>query len=244
VRPRARDQGRPRHPVRFRFAEHCKQGRSRRSYKKFLNKTDPRQVFMSEGRRVLAGEAILSGAATTDRSACERSADELLEQLVRQHSRLVYRIAYAVLRRHHDAEDATQETFMRVLRYSSKLAAVEDPKTWLARIAWRVAVDRSRQRGRMQETPLEDPEKPIEVASSESPADETIHGAQVSEALERMIAALPEKLRAPLILSTIDEMSPREVAATLGINEASVRSRIFRARQILREKLAQRMGRK
>ena len=193
---------------------------------------------MIEGRRVVVGEAILSGAATTHRSECERSADEVLEGLVRQHSRLVYRIAYAVLRRHHDAEDATQETFMRVLRYSSKLTAVEDPKTWLARIAWRVAVDRSRQRGRSREIALEDPEKPIEVASSETLADETVHGTQVVAVLEKMISALPEKLRAPLILSTIEEMSPREVGATLGINEAAVRSRVFRARQILREKLA------
>jgi RNA polymerase sigma-70 factor (ECF subfamily) len=193
---------------------------------------------MSEGRRVVAGEAILSGAATI-----ERGQDEMLEGLVRQHSRLVFRIAYAVLRRHHDAEDATQETFMRVLRYSSKLAAVENPKTWLARIAWRVAVDRSKQRGRTREIPLEDPEKPImEVASADAPADETVQGAQVSAALERMITALPEKLREPLILSTIEEISPREVAATLGIKEAAVRSRVFRARQILREKLAGRIG--
>ena len=198
---------------------------------------------MSEGRRVAAGEAILSGAATTDRSECERR-DELLEGLVRQHSRLVYRIAYAVLRRHHDAEDATQETFLRVLRYSSKLGAVEDPKTWLARITWRVAVDRNRQLGRVREIPLEDPEKPIDVASSESPADETLHSAQVGAVLEKMIAALPEKLRAPLVLSTIEDMSPREVAATLGINEAAVRSRTFRARQILRQKLAELVGRK
>jgi len=212
---------------------------------------------MSEGRQVLAGEAILSGAATVDRSN-DRSKDErtenqrsqiesdaVLETLVREHSRLVYRIAYAVLRRHHDAEDATQETFMRVLRYSSKLGSVEDQKTWLARIAWRVAVDRSRQRSRTREIPFEDPEKPIaEVASSETPADQTMHGAQVSAALEKMIAALPGKLRNPLILSTIEEMSPTEVAATLGINEAAVRSRVFRARQILREKLAGRTGKK
>jgi len=195
---------------------------------------------MSEGRRLAAGDAILSGAATI-----ERSQDELLEALVREHSRLVYRIAYAVLRRHHDAEDATQETFMRVLRYSSKLSAVENAKTWLARIAWHVAVDRTKQRGRTREVPLEDSEKPIiEVASSNTPADETVQGAQVSVALERMIAALPEKLRKPLILSTIEEMLPREVAATLGINEAAVRSRVFRARQILREKLAGRISRK
>jgi len=194
---------------------------------------------MGEGRHVVAGEAILSGAAPI-----ERSQDRTIEALVREHSRLVYRIAYAVLRRHHDAEDATQETFMRVLRYSSRLPAVENPKTWLARIAWRVAVDRGKQRGRTREIPLEDPEKPIaDIASSDAPADQTVQSAQVGVALERMMAALPDKLREPLILSALQEMSPSEVAATLGINEAAVRSRVFRARQILRVKLARQMGR-
>jgi len=220
------------------------------SLQKFLNTIDTAAVLMKEGGRVLAGEVILNGAATAGRtddrsSEFERSRDVTLEALVREHSRLVYRIAYAVLRRHHDAEDATQETFLRVLRYSSKLAAVDDPKTWLARIAWRVAVDRSRKHGRQREIPLEDPEQPVdEVASSDVPADQTLHGAQLSAALERLISALPEKLRQPLILSTIEEMSPREVAATLGMNEAAVRSRVFRARQILKEKLAQHTARK
>jgi RNA polymerase sigma-70 factor (ECF subfamily) len=225
-----------------------KPGLPSRSSKDFLNRTIPRQVFMSEGKRVVVGEAILSGVATIQRNEAERGRTEsnhdLLEHLVLDHSRLVYRIAYAVLRSHHDAEDSTQETFVRVLRYSSKLPEVEDPKTWLARIAWRVAVDRSRRRGRTREIPLEDPEKPIaEVASSDTPADRTIQCTQLSAALEKLIEALPEKLRQPLILSTIEEMSPKEVAATLGINDAAVRSRVFRARQILREKLALRLGR-
>lgn len=201
---------------------------------------------MIEGTRVVAGEAILSSAATIDRRPGERGqlerTEEAIEALIRHHSRLVYRIAYAVLRRHHDAEDVTQETFLRVLRYSSKLAAVEDPKTWLARIAWRVAVDRAKQYGRKREIALEDRERSFEeVASPETPAEQTVHGVQTAAALERLIAALPDKLRQPLILSTIEEMSPREVAATLGINEAAVRSRVFRARQILKEKLAQRV---
>ena len=59
----------------------------------------------------------------------------------------------------------------------------------------------------------------------------------MSAVLEKLVAALPKKLREPLILSTIEEMTPREVAAVLGINDAAVRSRVFRARQILREKL-------
>ena len=204
---------------------------------------------MIEGRRVVAGEAILSRAATIHRNEAEcsrvESSDDALEQLVREHSRLVYRVAYAVLRRHHDAEDATQETFLRVLRYRSKLTAVEDRRTWLARIAWRVAVDRSKKHSRTRETLWDDPDlPPAEIASSEAPADETVHGAQVAVFLEKLIAALPEKLRQPLILSTIEEMSPREVAAVLGVNEAAVRSRVFRARQILKEKLAERVARK
>jgi RNA polymerase sigma-70 factor (ECF subfamily) len=195
---------------------------------------------MIEGRRVLAGEAILSGAGTA-----ERSRDETIEGMVREHSRLVYRIAYAVLRRHHDAEDATQETFLRVLRYSSKLPAVEDPKTWLARIAWRVAVDRSQRSGRRQEIPLDQPEQQMpEVVSPGASADQTIQGTQVGAVLEKLIAALPEKLRAPLILSALEEMTPGEIAATLKINEAAVRSRVFRARQILKEKLAQRVAKR
>jgi RNA polymerase sigma-70 factor (ECF subfamily) len=57
-----------------------------------------------------------------------------------------------------------------------------------------------------------------------------------------LIAALPEQLRGPLVLSTLDEISPREVATVLGISEAAVRSRAFRARQILQEKLMERIG--
>ena len=64
----------------------------------------------------------------------------------------------------------------------------------------------------------------------------------MQDAVEKLIAALPPKLRDPLTLSTLEEMTPADVAAVLGINQAAVRSRLFRARQILREKLATLMG--
>jgi RNA polymerase sigma-70 factor (ECF subfamily) len=193
---------------------------------------------MIEGRRLVAGEAILDGA-NIERERVENT-DAMLEALVREHSRLVYRIAFSVLRRHQDAEDAAQETFMRVLRYRWKLADVRDAKTWLARIAWRVAVDRSRLQRRVQEVALENPERPVpEMASSDDSAEETLQETEISATLEKLIAALPPKLREPLILSTVEEMSPREVAETLEISEAAVRSRVFRARQMLKEKLAQ-----
>src|SRR6185312_2186454 len=70
--------------------------------------------------------------------------EDQLELTVRQHAQLVYRIAYSVLRNHHDAEDTTQEVFVRVLRAERKLATVDDPRRWLARIAWRTAIERKR----------------------------------------------------------------------------------------------------
>jgi RNA polymerase sigma-70 factor (ECF subfamily) len=212
---------------------------------------------MTEGRQLVVEDPILSEAASMlpkkgmqsgevhdedvagkDVESEARNRDEAVEDLVRAHARLVYRIGYAVLRSHHDAEDATQETFLRVLRYSHKLDRVEDRKTWLARIAWRVAVDRSKRHRRQREVALE--ENAVEEASPEALADQTLHGAELGALIGKLIAALPDKLRQSLILSTLGEMSPCEVAATLGINQAAVRSRVFRARQILREKLAAR----
>src|SRR5260370_22428439 len=122
----------------------------------------------------------------------------------RQHARLVYRIVYGVLRNHHEAEDATQETFVRVLRYGKKLGKVEDHKSWLARIAWRVAVDRSRQHSRKREIPLESFDRPFEeLASSEGSADEAILGTQLGTPFEKLMAVLPDEMLVPLLLSAI-----------------------------------------
>jgi RNA polymerase sigma factor CnrH len=91
---------------------------------------------------------------------------------------------------------------------------------------------------RWPETSLEETgEKFAQLRSAGIPADETVAGREVVEALERLIPALPRRLRDVVTLSTIEEMLPAEVAAVLEISEAAMRSRLFRARQILREKL-------
>src|SRR5919198_2564607 len=109
--------------------------------KNFRTRSRLLRSSMSEGVRVVAGSVIVSDAI-----ASAQSGEDALEAVIREHARLVYRIAYSVLRNHHDAEDATQETFMRVLRYRRKLEGVEDAKTWLARIAWRVAIERGKKK--------------------------------------------------------------------------------------------------
>jgi RNA polymerase sigma-70 factor, ECF subfamily len=186
---------------------------------------------MNEDRHVVAGPVILSEAM-----AMAQVAENVLEAMVREHSRLVYRVAYSVVRNHHDAEDVTQETFARVLRYGKKVGEVRDQKTWLARIAWRVAVDR---RKKMPEISLDDATNTVsELRTSIANAEEVVLGSEVSRLLEALISALPEQLRDPLTFSTVQEMSANDIAEILRIKPAVVRSRLFRAREILREKLS------
>jgi RNA polymerase sigma-70 factor, ECF subfamily len=163
--------------------------------------------------------------------------EDALEAAVREHARLVYRIAYSVLRNHHDAEDATQETFVRVLRYARKLDGVRDHKTWLARIAWRVAVER---RKKLPEVSLDEAEMSaaiMQLRSQLTSAEESLLGNEMAGMLACLISALPAQLRDVLTLSSVQELASAEIAQVLGTSESSVRARIFRGRQILKEKL-------
>jgi RNA polymerase sigma-70 factor, ECF subfamily len=178
-------------------------------------------------------EAVIANGAM----ALAETGEDALESAVRDHARLVYRIAYSVLRNHHDAEDATQETFVRALRYGRKLEGVRDQKTWLARIAWRVAVERSKKLPEISLSELEMGEAVMELRSQLTSAEETARGNEMAGMLASLISALPAQLRDVLTLSTVQELAPAEIAVVLGASESSVRSRIFRARQILKEKL-------
>jgi RNA polymerase sigma-70 factor (ECF subfamily) len=166
--------------------------------------------------------------------------EDELEALVREHARLVYRVAFSVLRHHHDAEDAVQETFMRVLRHGARLSEVRTPKTWLARIAWRVAIDRRKKAPEVaREVAIDElAQAGVELPAHDDSADDTVLATETGKVVEQLIAGLPGKLRAPLVLSAMDEMSTTEVGEVLGLSDAAVRSRLFRAREILCEKLA------
>ncbi len=167
----------------------------------------------------------------------EDAAADPVEALVRDHARVVYRIAYAVLRNHHDAEDATQETFLRVLRHRRTLSDIRNPRAWLARIAWRVAVERRRVPVALSLDVGAAAVVAAALRASGPSAEQLAASAQMGALLEALIASLPEMLRAALVLSTVEEMTGAEVAAALEIPEASVRNRIHRARRLLREKL-------
>lgn len=161
-----------------------------------------------------------------------------VEALVRQHARLVYRVAWSVLRDHHDAEDAAQETFVRLWRTREQLPQIADPRLWLARVAWRVAVDRVRRR---REQPLDDLPEPLAPGA---PLDEQLAGDQLRAVMEELIAALPKDMQDVINLSSAGEMSAAEIGEILGVAEGTVRTRLFRARQLLRERLAMKLSKK
>lgn len=174
-------------------------------------------------------------ALTSDAIAMSGTKEDALEHLVREHARLVYRIAYSTLRHHQDAEDAVQDTFLRIFRHRNKLSKVENPKTWIAKIAWRVAVERSRRRpSAARWEPLDDA---MPLALHSNSAEEALLQRESSEVLGALIVSLPEQLRDAVVLSTVHELTTAEIADVLGVSESSVRSRLFRARALMKDKL-------
>jgi RNA polymerase sigma-70 factor (ECF subfamily) len=178
-----------------------------------------------------------AGQATLDEAVAMAGSAVDLETLVRTHARLVFRVAYSVLRNREDAEDAAQETYLRLMRQD--LATIDDPRLWLARVAWRVAVDRVRKH---TEAPLEDTTP--EAVDDGRMADAALLDAELQARLRILINGLPAKLREVVRLSTVEEMTSLDIAQVLGIPEGTVRTRMSRARQILREKLLQYMEKK
>lgn len=186
---------------------------------------------MPESSESMLRETFLMAASPTDQ----------LEQAVREHSRALYAIAYSVLRNHHDAEEAVQESFVRFWRHRRRWMLVRNRRAWLARTAWRVSIDavRSRRADKNSPVPLSEAAGAIsKLRAAGIPADEIAAREEMNVLLDRLIESLPEALRHPLRLSLTDELSARQVAAVMGIPEGSVRHRLWEARQILKEKLS------
>jgi RNA polymerase sigma-70 factor, ECF subfamily len=154
--------------------------------------------------------------------------------LVERQSRFAFRVAYAVLLNAHGAEDAVQETFLKLYRNGGWQKA-ENERAFLARAVWRVAVDHRRS-ARTAEA-VTDAEPQVDSASSRPGPEQALIAANQHALVHAMINALPEELRLPLVLSASEELNSREIARILGIPEGTVRTRLQRARQMLRQKL-------
>jgi RNA polymerase sigma-70 factor (ECF subfamily) len=172
--------------------------------------------------------ASLPGTAVSQDSAWAREFDELLADC----PKLAYRIALGVLRNSAEAEDVAQEAMLRAYRNFHRLRDRARFRGWLARTAWRIALDRIRASGRRERR---------ESAALESAPKAEVETVVAWREFERHVAgamnALPEKLRQVMVLAAIEGYNTREVASLLEIPEGTVRSRMFLARKQLAESL-------
>ena len=167
------------------------------------------------------------------------------EAIVEQHASRVYRLAYHLTGNQHDAEDLTQDVFVRVFNSLSQYK----PGTfegWLHRITTNLFLDRMRRKSRIRFDFMADDDAQVATSASfdrhersgqpEDAFEMSHFGADIIEAL----ADLPPEYRVAVVLSDIEGLSYEEIAATLGIKMGTVRSRLSRARAKLRESLAHR----
>ncbi|HEX6691437.1 MAG TPA: RNA polymerase sigma factor [Burkholderiales bacterium] len=157
-----------------------------------------------------------------------------METLMRRHNRALFRTARAILLDDAEAEDAVQEAYLHAYHALGSFRGEAKLSTWLVRIAANEALMRRRRRVRQGEViPLGDGA----IDMKPGPENEAMRG-EVGRLLEAKIDALPESYRVVFMLRAIEEMSVEETASALDMPPATVRTRFFRARGLLRESLA------
>ena len=158
--------------------------------------------------------------------------DREFERLLVESSTLAFRVAYGVLRQREDAEDVAQEAFIKAHRNFRRLRDRASFRAWLVRLTWRLALDRQRTNRRRAHRDTEH-NRLAPAASSSDPAIVN----ERAEHVWRAIDELPEKLRLALVLSGIEGHDIREISRLLGLPEGTVKSRLFHARERMKESL-------
>jgi RNA polymerase sigma-70 factor (ECF subfamily) len=163
------------------------------------------------------------------------------ELLMRQSNRRLYRLARAVLRDDAEAEDALQDAYLAAYRSLERFRGESSLATWLARLVLNECLGRARRDKRRQNViPLVNADAEIDTvpAGDSDLPDRVAQRAQMRALLEAKLDELPEDFRVVFVLRSVEEMSVEDTAQCLGIPEATVRSRHFRAKGLLRESLA------
>ena len=160
------------------------------------------------------------------------------DEIVDQHSERVYRLAYRLTGNAADAEDLTQDVFVRVFRslHTYQPGTFEG---WLHRITTNVFLDKMRRKQRIRFDALSD-ESAARLPSRGPGPEQRYHDAHFDDDVQRALDALSPDFRAAVVLCDIEGLSYEEIAATLGVKLGTVRSRIHRGRSQLRKALAHR----
>ena len=188
-----------------------------------------------------------SRAGDTDLIARAASGDaRAFEALMRRYNRMLFRTARAILRDDAEAEDALQEAYLQAYGSLASFRAEAKLSTWLARIVANEALMRLRKQTRRAEiVPMQSADAPeveqVMDSDMDNAPDTRAARGEMRRLLEAQIDALPEIYRTVFMLRAVEELSAEETAAVLEIPAATVRTRLFRARSLLREALAQKI---
>jgi len=173
---------------------------------------------------------------------------QAFERLMRRYNRQLYRTARSILRDDTEAEDALQDAYLLAYRGMANFRGEANLSTWLTRIVINEAIGRARKNARRAEIidldgqvwAADDSQGgPMDYPADTEGPDQAALRAEARRLLERKIDALPSAFRTVFMLRALEEMTVEETADCLQIPEATVRSRYFRARGMLRESLAQ-----
>ncbi|WP_050758137.1 RNA polymerase sigma factor SigE [Xylanimonas cellulosilytica] len=182
--------------------------------------------------------ADVTGAAPAP-GAAETWTPPTWDAIVREHSARVYRLAYRLTGNRHDAEDLTQETFLRVFRSLSGFT----PGTfegWLHRITTNLFLDSVRRAKRVRMDAMGDDAARVVDDDAFGRPERGFEHAHLDNDVQAALDALSPEFRAAVVLCDIEGLSYEEIAVTLGVKLGTVRSRIHRARAQLRGELAHR----
>lgn len=161
---------------------------------------------------------------------------EMFEFIMRRHNRLLYRIAYAVLQNSSEAEEVVQESYVRAYTHLSQFAGRSKLSTWLAKIALHTAQAYSRRRSRIVSfESIPDSSLPAQIHRSNP--EKKLLESEIKVALNGAIAKLPEIYRSVFDLREIKSLDTAETASALGVTEEVVKTRLHRARIMLRKHL-------
>ncbi|WP_051481484.1 RNA polymerase sigma factor [Paraburkholderia nodosa] len=175
------------------------------------------------------------------------------ELLMRRHNRRLYRLARATLRNDAEAEDALQDAYLKAFRALAQFRGDAALATWLSHLVLNECLARKRREARrhnvmpivpdcLDEEQMAFDMDPMHTRDDSSP-EQQVSRAEIRALLERKLDTLPVGFRTVFVLRTVEEMSIEETAQVLNIPEATVRSRHFRARNLLREALAEEVDR-
>jgi RNA polymerase sigma-70 factor (ECF subfamily) len=166
---------------------------------------------------------------------------EAQDRFVQENLRRVFLLIYRIVGNVADAQDLTQEAFIKALQRREQLKDLEKSAHWLSRIATNTAIDFLRRHGRVAYSPIDDIAEPL-VDRAEIDPEERILRAEKKAFLDRGLECLTARERAALLLRDVEDLPAEEVAARLNCSKATVRSHIANARNKFRNYLAERRG--